>query len=336
VAAITILSWNIETYGPAKAGNANSGALINFIARVISNAGANIVSLIELKNASAPGIVALLIPAIDLANGHVGATNWRSVIVNSNYNNEAYVLLYQLGNNFDPLPPNGAGANPPPVNGLTWHTGPGGAGPVVLFPSRMTTWGGRRPFFAAFTTNLGVNFSIISYHAPFGAFTYRGVQRVGQVGEVTQVDDGAAIHAIASTLICGDFNQAYNAAFPWPYNNLLALPSFAAIVANTSLVNNTPPGGYPNTAGYYINAYDNIFERNCGNVAGTWVDLILQSTTAPAGNGILQAQSGAFVPGPILGGALINNIPPQDFEDGWHIVRHGVSNHLPVWVTVNI
>lgn len=334
MAAVTLLSWNIETYGPGKLNNANGQALVNYIAQVISNAGANVVSLIELKNSAAAGIVALLIPAIDLANGHAAATNWRSVIVNSRYNNEAYVLLYQLGNNFVPIPPNGAGAAAPPVNGLTSHTA---AGLVVLFPSRMTRFGGRKPFFAAFNaTDTGNNFSVISYHVPFGIFTYRGVERVGQVGEVTQVNDGAANHAMASTLICGDFNQAYNAAFPWPYTNLLALPSFAAIVANTSLVNGTPPGGYPTTAGYYVNAYDNIFERNGGNVGGTWVDLIMQSTTAPTGNAILQAQSGAFVRGPIQNGGAIVNIPPQDFEDGWHIVRHGVSNHLPVWVTVNI
>lgn len=336
MANITLLSWNVETYGPLKFGNANNGALINLIAQVIANAGANVVQLIEVKNSVAAGVCGQLIPAIDAANGHVGATNWRQVIVNSNYNAEAYILLYQLGNSFIPIPLNGGGAAAPPVSGLTWHTA---AGHFIVFPSATTPSGGRRPFFAAFaTTDTAHNFSLISYHVPYGTQTPRGVIRVARVGPITVVNDGVNNHNMDSSLISGDFNYYYaGPPITWPYHDLLSLPSHAALTnVKTTLINNTPPGGFNNSLLYRLNAYDNIFEKNAGNVAGTAVDLILQSTTAPTGTAVLQAQAGAFVPGPIPNGGAINNIPPQDFEDAWHIVGGAISNHLPVYVTVTI
>jgi hypothetical protein len=336
MANVTILSWNIETFGPGKLNNANGGALINFIAQVIVNAGANMVQLIEVTNSVAAGVAAQLIAAIDLLNGHVGATNWRPVIVNSIYHHEAYILLYQLGNSFVPIPPNGGGAAALPMNGLTSRTA---ANLVILFPTRQTKSGGRKPFYAAFrTTDTNHNFSLVSYHVPFGNQTPRGIERVAQVGQITVVNDGANNHNMDSSLISGDFNYDYvGGPITWPYTNLLNLPSHAAATnVKTTLVNNTPPGGYPTSGQYRLNAYDNIFEKNAGNVNGNVVDLIYEATTAPTGSGVLQARAGAFVRGPIQNGGAIVNIPPQDFEDGWHLVRHGVSNHLPIWVTVPI
>lgn len=339
MANITLLSWNLETYGITKLTDANNGALIDYIAQVIANANANMVQLIEVKNAVANCVAARLIAAIDTANGHGGATNWRPVIVNSRYNSEAYILLYQRGNNFRPIPANGAPlppATPPPVNGLTYHTA---ANLFIPFPSRMTKWGGRQPFFAAFrTTDTNHNFSVISYHVPFGKWTPLSIQKVARVGPITVVNDGANNHNMDSSLISGDFNyDYYGPPITWPYTDLLNLPTYAAATnIKTSLVNTTPPGGYANSAQYRANAYDNIFEKNAGNVNGTVVDLIYESTTAPTGSAVLQAEIGAFQAAPIQNGGAINNIPPQDFEDAWHIVRHGVSNHLPIYVTVAI
>ena len=69
---------------------------------------------------------------------------------------------------------------------------------------------------------------------------------------------------------------------------------------------------------------------------GRVVDLINESTRLPTGNGLMAPECGAFVPGPILDGHLIQHIPPRDFEDAWHIVRHAISDHLPVWVRVTV
>jgi hypothetical protein len=109
--------------------------------------------------------------------------------------------------------------------------------------------------------------------------------------------------------------------------------------AKTSLVNFTPPGGFPTSVDYRKNAYDNIFKyRRAGkptDLGGRVVDLINESTRLPAGTALMAPEAGAFVPGPILDGNLIQNIPPRDFEDAWHIVRHAISDHLPIYVSLN-
>ncbi len=146
---------------------------------------------------------------------------------------------------------------------------------------------------------------------------------------------------MGASLTCGDFNVDFN-NFPLDYQNLTNISS-AATNLRTSLVVNTPPGGFPLSTQYRANAYDNIFHYTAGGLppalGGFVRDLILHSATAPPagpGTGLLANEAGNFVVGPIPFGHLIQNIPPNDFEDSWHIVKHAVSDHLPVYVNVVI
>ena len=347
MATITLLHWNIYQFSNNKLNNANGAALINYIAEVVFQSGANIISLLELKNGAVNNIVAQLIPAINLARGEGPplANRWQSISINSRKNNEAYVVLYQTGGNFTPLTPAaGGGAH---INGLTNQSlSPAGVpGGVLRFNSSITASGGRQPYYVAFrTTDTNRNFSIVAYHTMFGRVgnvTIVGVRNVGLLAQSRAILDAGVVVNMHASLVCGDFNIDFDPLAPGAYNNLLnSVPSSQSTNARTSLVNFTPPGGYPTSPEYRANAYDNIFKYNRAAQppagGGRVVDLINESTRPPTGSGFMAPEAGAFVPGPILDGHLIQHIPPRDFEDAWHIVRHAISDHLPVWVTVTV
>jgi hypothetical protein len=341
LANITLLHWNIQQFSNNKLNDLNGPALINYIAEVVSQTNANIISLLELKNSAVAAIVAQLVPAINLANG-VGPPNpnqWRSIHINSQKNNEAYVVLYQLNNNFDALTPAAGGVLP--INGLTNQALVAGIpGGQLRFNSSLTTSGGRRPYYVTFrTTDTNHNFSIIAYHTMFGFHSGVGVRNIGLLAQSRAIDDGGLTVNMEASLTCGDFNVDFAPTAP-DYQNLLTnVPSSYSTLEKTSLVLTTPPGGWPTSMQYRANAYDNIFKFNRGGLpaagGGVVTDLIADSSTiVGGGTGALANEAGAFIRGPIPLGHLIQNIPPDDFEDAWHIVRHAVSDHLPVSVTI--
>lgn len=344
MANITLLHWNIYQFSNNKLNIPTNGpALINYIAAVVANSGANIVSLLELKNSAVNNIVAQLIPAINLANGVGPPTpnRWSSISLNSQKNNEAYVVLWQSGHNFNWLLPAAGGAVP--VNGLTNQTLLGGITPggSLRFNSSLTQSGGRKPFYVAFrTTDTNHNFTVVAYHTMFGLWSGVGVRNVGLLAQSQAILDGGVTVNMEASLTSGDFNVDFDPLVPGDYHNLLNVPSSQSTNERTSLVNFTPIGGYPTSVQYRKNAYDNIFKFNRAGVpaagGGTVVDLIDDSTTMGIGSGVLANEAGAFAAAGIPEGHLIQNIPPQDFEDAWHIVRHAISDHLPVHVTVAI
>ena len=342
MANITLLHWNIQQFSNNKLNNANGAALIDYIASVIANSGANMVSLLEIKNSAVNNILAQLVPAINLARGEGPPlpNRWNSISINSQKNNEAYVILYQTGHNFNWLLPAAAGG-PPPLNGLSNQALVGGApGGALRFNSSLTRNGGRRPYYVVFrTADTNNNFSIVSYHTMFGFWSGIGVRNIGLLAQSQAVDDAGATVNMQASFTSGDFNVDFNPAAPGDYNNLINLPSSYSTNQRTTLVNTTPPLGYPTPGQYRLNAYDNIFRYNTAAAPpvnnGTVQDLIDDSTTIlGGGTGLFAAEAGAFVRGPIQLGHLIQNIPPDDYEDAWHIVRHAISDHLPVYVNM--
>lgn len=339
MANITVLHWNIEQFSLNKLNNFfNGGPLINYIARVILLANADIVAFIEVKNSAVGGVFAQLSAALHVQAGGVGANPWTSVFINSQKNNEAYLYLYRTDRAFQPVFPGGVG--PVPLCGLSTQTIVGGVpGGVIRFNSSMTKSGGRRPFYVVFrTTDTFQTFSVVSYHTMFGYWKTVGVASAGRLAQSRVVTNAGVVVNLNASFTAGDFNIDF-LTDPGPYANLLAMPSTASANARTSLVNNTPPGGWPTSIQYRLHAYDNIFRYRLAGAPGglgTIADLINESATAPVGTGLMSARAGAFFRGPIPNGAAIVNIPPQDFEDSWHIVRHAISNHLPVFVTMAI
>jgi len=349
MANITLLHWNIETFGPAKYRNTNRPNFIRYIASLVNNVNADIFTMVEVKNSVSAAIATNIATDINLLQGILPVNNpWRSVIINSAFNNEAYIIMYRVDRNFAPVQLGMAGpvANAllPPDNGLATNDI---YGATVQFPSRHTPRYGRRPFYATFqTTDTNHTFSVLSYHAMYGAGTAYGVRRIPSIDFVSQFEDDTAMYA---SLIAGDFNVDYNVD-NIEYTNLLALPSYPATNQETSLQNDPIYSDDP--LAYRSSAYDNIFQKVPAPVGmGNVIDLMLASAIVPApslpppaaqpGVGNLSAAAGAFNI-PALNHYLariitpIAALPPGDMGSSWDFVREGISNHYPVTTTTAI
>jgi len=344
LATVTLLHWNIEQFSNTKLNNKNGAALINYIATVVAKSKANIISLLELKNSAVDSILAKLVPAINLANGVAPTTanQWQPLIVDTGFNNEAYVVLYQLGNNFKPVTPAAGGSTI--ICGLTNETllDDGKPGGTLNFNSRLTNKGGRKPYYVAFKTEDTENyFSIVACHLMFGLHSGAGLRSVGKVAQSRAILDAGVKVNMSTSFTSGDFNVNFDPDSAGDYYNVLQLPSTQSTNEKTALVKETPEGGYPTPAQYRTNAYDNIFKYNSilAPPAGGGVvpDLIYESTLPKGkGSGVLSRQAEAFVRDDIKNGRAIQHIPPEDFEDAWHIVRTAISDHLPVYVSLKI
>jgi hypothetical protein len=350
MANITLLHWNLETYGPQKYYDPNNTNFVNYVATLINHVNADIFSIVEVKNSVAAAVANAIANAAFALTGVMGFNPWRSAVTNSNYNNEAYIVLYRIDRSFFPYnsTTNTAGINVIPDHGTTDRNA---ANKRIKFPSRLTDNGGRQPGYITFqTTDTNNIFSVISYHAMFGYYTPSGVDRLPQINYITQCND-AAHTPIVGSLISGDFNVDYNLNHAW-YTNVLALPSVNATAAMTSLKDN--PGNSDDPSTFMANAYDNIFQKiplggatNPGTVPNLMVESAVVPFPQPAlpaaqpGAGYLSGQAAAF------NVAAINNylrhitnnvaaVPPTDMNTAWDFVRETISNHYPVVVTTTI
>lgn len=365
MAAITLLHWNIETFGirnvnkPGHRGKydgTNGPHYVSYFAQLVQNTNASIFCMIEIKNNLAgilPGAIIIQLNALQGFNA--GNTPWRSITINSGKNSEAYIMLYRTDRNFLPVQVNAAGAyttgqNTIPINGLGHQDV---AGNTVNFPSSWGKTGGRRPFVVTFrTTDTNNNFSVISYHAMFGAATANGILRLPSLNYITQFNNAPTHTAINGSLISGDFNVDYVGPNHPYYNNLLNLPSTNAVNAATVLKNNPQSSNDPTT--FLDSSYDNIFQKiPMGGVAnaGSVVSLMVQSShvtgpqppppAAQPNIGNLSAVSGNFdIPTANGVGIPIANpiaaLPPTTMDEAWGFVRKVISNHYPVVVTTTI
>jgi hypothetical protein len=353
MAAITMLHWNLEMFGPLKYGNGNKTNFINYIATVVSRENVDIFAMVEVKNSVAAAVASETGAAVYALQG--GAANpWRSVIIDSKKNSEAYIIMYRTDRNFLPVRITGttvtSTATTVPDNGL--GNASTGGGPLN-FPSRHTNRGGRGSFYATFKTlNTDTNhtFSVVSYHAMFGPYTGDGVYRLPGLNYLFHFNDTAKT-ALYASLISGDFNMDFVSQAAY-YGNMLALPSLQATNSGTSLKND--PGVSNDPAHFMANAYDNIFQKIPGVGAvpvGRTINLLRESAivptpaltppAAPPGAGYLSAVANlydltvvnaklSYVGDPIL------SVPPISMTTSWQFVREVISNHFPVIVTTTI
>lgn len=350
---VTLLHWNIETYGPAKSKNTNHPNFVNYIAQLVSNTRADIFAMVEVKNSTSLIVPPLIAAAINTIEGIAAQLNpWRWVITDSGFNNEAYIMMYRIDRDVLPVRLTragfDAGPNTRPDHGLGRYDADN---LEIQFPSRWTGRGGRRPFYATFMTG-GMNdertFSVISYHAMFGAQTQRGVRRLPALNVVTEFPNDP-YDDLDFSLISGDFNVDFNVNRA-DYQNMLNLPSYQATDDLTSMQNNPAGGNDPAT--FMANAYDNIFQTYPDMApTGRTVNLMIESAVIPAPQppppaaqpnvGYLSAAAGAFniatlnhylarIANPIIA------LPPNDMDTSWDFVREAISNHYPVVTTIDI
>lgn len=344
MAKITLLHWNIRNFSRNKLNNKNGPPLINYIASVVAESKANMISLIELKPSAAAEIIAELIPAIDKANEVLPPTEWRAVKIDSRHK-ESYVVLYQLGNDFEPLK---GDVGDDPINYLTQQKivdgKPGGTVPFnrsggVGDPSAKS--GGRTPYYVVFRTTDSdpkQNFSIVACHIMMGKYTEIGVRSAGEIAQSRVILNKGVKVEMQASFTAGDFNIDFNPAFPESYNKLLDF-AYQATNFKTSL-KVLPPDGPQLSYGYRSKAFDNIFQYHKTGLAkpdnGFVFDLI--NASAEAGSGLFTEQATPFKREAISRGRgkLIKKIPPVTLEDSWRLVLYAISDHLPVYVSMII
>lgn len=295
MAAITLLHWNIETFGirnvnkPGHRGKydgTNGPHYVTYFAQLVQNTNASIFSMIEIKN-NLSGILpgAIIIQLNALQGFNPGNTPWRSITIDSGKNSEAYIMLYRTDRNFLPVQVNAAGTyttgqNTTPINGLGYEDA---AGNALQFPSSWGKTGGRRPFVVTFrTTDTNNNFSVIAYHAMFGAATPNGIVRLPSLNYITRFNNNPTNTAMNGSLISGDFNVDFIGASNAYYNNMVNLPSTNAVNAKTVVKNNPQSSNDPAT--FLDSSYDNIFQKIPGGGvanAGAVINLMVQSANVP-------------------------------------------------------
>jgi hypothetical protein len=337
VADITLLHFNIKNFSLLKANDkVNGAALINYIAWVVAKSNANIVSILEIFWSAADDIINKLTRAIDIAKGDDPENSqWKVMKISSGKRGEAYVVFYQLGNNFKPAETNGER-----IGALTASDSEGAN---LRFNSRMGKTGGRKPYYVAFeTTDTDKKFTVIALHVMFSKKWSRiGVESSGLIAENKQIELGRVDVALDASLTAADFNVDFNSIDTRDsYDNLKNMPSIEATRENTTLLSKlTKPAPLLSSA-YRVNAYDNIFRYKAtdppADVDGTVFDLIKDSTTKPTGTAELVKQVEAFKAAGFKVPAAIQHIPPRDFADAWRIVNEAISDHLPVYVSLTV
>lgn len=337
MANIKLLHWNIQTWSDKKTSNVNARALINYVARVILESNTNIASLLEVHSSYADAICKYLLASISSIS-KVAPKNlpWRYVWIDSG-EREAYVVLFRTDSNFIALD---ATKSKKQILGLSNQAKVTEDKGTLEFCSTSSRRGGRQPFYISFkTTDTNKKFTVVAYHAMYGVATPYGVNSAGLLAQNKAVLDTGVTVALDASLPSGDYNVYFEPKEP-AYANLLGLPSSFATDQKTSLKATTPPGGYPDSIDYRSSAYDNIFFYNGKKAAvksiGEVLDLIRESTTKPTGTGLLSGPITSFDRKGIRNQEMLQNIPPADFEDSWHIVRDAISDHLPVFVNATI
>jgi hypothetical protein len=337
VADIKLLHWNIQTWSDKKSSNVNARALLNYVAHVILESKANIVSLLEVHSSYADAICQhLLASIITILQIQPRACPWRYYWIDSG-EREAYVTLVKYGNNFVAW---NAGKSDKQICGLSNQAKVTEQKGTLEFCSTSSPRGGRLPYYTSFkTTDTNKKFTVVAYHAMYGDSTPDGVRSAGLLAQNKAVNDSGVAIALDASLPSGDYNVHYEVN-QWAYANLLGLPSWYATKDKTSLKAYTPPEGYSNSMDYRSSAYDNIFFYNgkkpSNQPVGRVFDLIKDSTLPKTGTGLLSRAITNFARSGIRNEILLGKIPPASFEDSWHIVRDAISDHLPVVIEVTI
>lgn len=348
MATVTYLSWNLEKYGEGKfiknsIGAANYSALLRAVADTAKGVGANIIALLELCKGTAMDIGLNILDQLVLLDG--GDTpQWRGTTVETK-KQDTYVLLWKNGYGFEGVD-DGTGKDY--VKGLvTKNT----AGQDLKFHQggAKGNKGGRPPAYVLFKTNdrspnAEVLFTVLTYHAMYNstaAVNATGVTSIAAAAEITQVTINANNYPVASSLIGGDFN-ADLLVDPAAYTALGlvgtgTVTSGLGNAAKSTLLEKTPPGGFPNTVDYRKSAYDNIYCRAVtAGPNGRVIDILDEFGIWGGAGGNLKHVAEMFDPSKVENGNLIASLPPKTRDDAWHIYSEAISNHLPVVTTVTI
>jgi hypothetical protein len=376
VANYRVLTWNVNNMGQSDYGYdiANNINRINYIAGVTAATGANVVVLQEVIDQMGEQVGFSIWEALCLEQKRRGiATDWcylAPIPEKPQGDKECYVYFWRQGQGFG-IMPNGTAI--PPTGRVAWRqTANNNEQFLALaglasneFPDNTTDTGGRRAAWAAFQDPATSFVTLItSYHAPFTKTAPQlGLTALAEMPELQrlyQVQTGDAKKKIVSPqafILCGDYNIASQTDSGLAsYQTNLLNPTLTAVGTRTltSLKQrNTPVPGEngARSSSYFKNGYDNIFASSAyipENQAQT--QDLLNMNMLPAQQASLkkyatlfglQRWDGQVVDGePLLGPAFSNadriQIPLQNIFDSYILVRYAISDHVPVFLGVNI
>ncbi len=366
MAKVTLLSWNVENLNrynqilsnrTYQFGNEpNDNALISYIAQVIITSRANIASLLEvsaqIKHDVGPKIVNAL--------RHMDPENasWFPISSNSIMGAESYLILWRK----DP----DAGKGFLPVTNDKDDVVCGFAdkdkeGHDIPYPSHNDNLGGgRKPFFVLFRTrDTKEYFTVLAYHnlklagtGPVKNAEY-GVEEIAKAQVINEVivNTNAEPVPVKVSFISGDFNVPFDGGdvSNSAYKDLLAI---SKPVLPPSRKGNREDAQYltwleskmlyssPNPLSYRASLLDNIFIRGAEPQEGHVLDLIVESFPDHS----LATSAQPFKPEGIYAGLYRNDvkiwplttIQGQQLLSCWAFVRGAISDHLPVFTTLDI
>ena len=353
MAQIRLMVWNIEVYGPGKYGNRpNNVQLVNLIGTVLSAHNVNVFVVIELMSSVAEQVCFSLAQAANAATGHPWA--YGTLQCRTNGNRKSYGVLWRTNDNFA-ITADGAGNNNVALSTLE-------------FPSNFSRRKGRKAALATFrTTDTNTNFVVSAYHAPPSARAIWGLEALAETPALYTVDNAGVGQNVPARLLAGDYNLDVNVQpeYSWLTDPVPLVPppmapgqgagTVAITNARTHLANMPEAvnrwgdilANWSMVPADYRDAqYDNIFYLSPAalpNPVGGVVDLIAdvmnpasavraiaqQFTTLNAANGWPAFPYAFSVPTPL-------NVNLNFAACAWMLMRFGVSDHLPVMLTITI
>ncbi|MEI9918533.1 MAG: hypothetical protein WDO14_07000 [Bacteroidota bacterium] len=227
---------------------------------------------------------------------------------------------------------------------------------TLQFPNNFSGTHGRRAALAAFrTTDTNQNFTVSVYHAPPNQQAILGLERLAQSPMLYSVNNGGVAQPVGRRILGGDYNLNVNVepGYSWLTN---PVPAGAGTVAVTNAMTHlgnmadavrqwgTNPANWGNNSGDYRDLQlDNIFSSPVAAAGSGVVDLVADVMNAASP---VRAIAQTFVVTNPL-----NNMPafPNSWSIqlplnvnlnwagyAWMLVRYGISDHLPVFASVNI
>lgn len=355
MARVSLLSWNIQTYGPAKLYGPNFMRLRRFVTRTIVQQNANIVVLMELAASTAVEVCQTLCDDLSsITNQSVWDYECIASMVGGG--GEAYGFIWRTGMNFGII--NGSDGQP--------YVRLSDQG----FPDNYAQLFGRRAATAGFrATDTNVTFAVTVYHAPPGngytTVAYAGLEALAKTSDLYHLNMIGQMGDVRGRMLGADFNLDVNRElnFAWltdpvPNNppptqagqgagmrniadtatHLISMGTVESRWGDNYMDWGTDPDDYVELP------IDNVFYRSPGapNRAGGVVNL-LQEVMTPQTPLRLIAEifltrflgQPAFPNSNLLPASLTQD-DLDDARAAWLLLNYAVSDHFPVVAAIDI
>lgn len=355
MARVSLLSWNIQTYGPTKFYGPNSTRLRRFVTRTIVQQNANIVVLMELAGSTAGQVCQALCDDLYSITNQ-SAWEFDCIASMTGGGGEAYGFLWRTGMNFGII--NGSDGYP-----YVRRSDQG-------FPDNYAQLFGRRAATAGFrATDTNVTFAVSVYHAPPGngytTVAYAGLEALAKTSDLYHLNMIGQMGDVRGRMLGADFNLDVNREldFAWLTDPVPNNPPPARAGQGAGMTNIADTATHLISMGtvkyrwgdnirdwgtdpedYVELPIDNVFYRSPGaaNRTGGVVNL-LQEVMTPQTPLRLVAEifltryfAQAAFPNSNLLPAVLTQGVLNDVRAAWLLLNYAISDHFPVIAAIDI